>query len=184
MTYLDVPADKLIEKTAEELKKNEQIKPLEWSQFVKTGMHRERTPVRKDWWHIRAAAILRKIAFMGPIGVSKLRTKFGGRKNRGHKPEHFYKAGGNIIRKILQQLEKAELIKQGEKGVHKGRIITKQGQSLLDNAANETFKNLLKKGSPKEVKPEVKAKPVEVKKEEKPKEKTEAPAKEVSSGKE
>jgi len=47
------------------------------------------------------------------------------------KPEKFYKGSGNIIRKILQQLEKAELIKQNEQG-RKGRIVTNKGRSFLD----------------------------------------------------
>jgi len=41
----------------------------------------------------------------------------------------------NILRKILQQLEKAELLKYVEKGVHKGRIVTGKGEKLLNQAA-------------------------------------------------
>ncbi|MFH1510660.1 MAG: 40S ribosomal protein S19, partial [Candidatus Woesearchaeota archaeon] len=70
-----------------------------------------------------------------PIGVSKLTTLYGGKKNKGVKPEHFYKAGGNIIRKILQGLEKAQLVKQVQIGVHKGRLVTPKGKSLVDKAA-------------------------------------------------
>jgi small subunit ribosomal protein S19e len=74
---------------------------------------------------------------IGPIGVSKLRSKYGGKKNRGMKPEKFYPASGKIIRTILQQLENAELVKKEEKGVHKGRIIAPKGVSLLDKAASK-----------------------------------------------
>ena len=121
----------LIIKTSEELKKISEIKPPEWSSFVKTGTNKARPPVEKDWWYVRAASLLKKADKLGPIGVNKLRVKYGGRKRRGHKPEHFYRASGNIIRKILQQLEKAGLLKQDKKGVHKGRIITPKGISLL-----------------------------------------------------
>lgn len=118
-------------KASEELKKFNEIKPPEWAKFVKTSTNRSRTPVEKDWWYIRAASILKKAERLGPIGVNKLRIKYGGKKRRGHKPEHFAKASGSIIRKILQQLEKAGLLKQQSKSIHKGKIITPKGKSLL-----------------------------------------------------
>lgn len=136
----DVHPTELIEKAAESLKKLNDIKPPEWAPFVKTGVHKERPPVREDWWYARSAAVLRKVAILGPIGVSKLRTKYGGKKNRGHKPDKFFKGSGNIIRKVLQQLEKAGLIKQINKSGKKGRIITPKGTSLLTRAAFEASK--------------------------------------------
>ena len=129
-----VNPNKLIEKAAEGLKKR-LIKAPDWSKFVKTGVHKERSPTDKDWWYTRAAAVLRKVYLTGPIGVSKLRSKYGGKKNRGHKPGRFYRGSGKMIRVILQQLEKAEFIKKGEKGVHKGKIITNKGKAFLDKLA-------------------------------------------------
>tara|TARA_Y100000310_G_scaffold97577_1_gene95217 strand:- start:4054 stop:4458 length:405 start_codon:yes stop_codon:yes gene_type:complete len=122
--------NKVIEKAAQELKKL--VKAPEWSLFVKTGAGRERPPINKDWWYFRAASILRKIYINGPVGVSKLRVKYGNKKNRGHKPDKPYKASGKIIRTVLQQLEKQEFIKQTTKGTHKGRSITPKGKSFLD----------------------------------------------------
>ena len=152
----NVPQNELIEKTALELKKIPSIKAPAWSEFVKTGAHKERAPAREDWWHVRAAAILRTVSKLGPVGVSKLRTKYGGKKNRGVKPEKFYKGSGKIIRLVLQQLEEAELVKKAEKGIHKGRIIAPKGASILDNVAAQISGK----------KPEAKAeKPVEIKKE-------------------
>ena len=136
----DVPFNTLIKRTAVELKKLPEIKPPAWSAYAKTGMHKERPPLLVDWWHIRAAAVLRSIAKLGPVGVSKLRTKYGGKKNRGHKPEHFYRGSGSIIRKVLQQLEAAKLIKQTKIGVHKGRVLTPAGHSLLDKTALTIYK--------------------------------------------
>ena len=124
-------------KTSEELKKIEEIRPPEWSKFVKTGTSKSRMPVEKDWWYLRAASILRKTDKLGPIGVNKLRVKYGSKKRRGHKPAHFYKASGNVIRKILQQLEKAGLLKQNLKGVYKGKIITPKGKSLLSKISKD-----------------------------------------------
>ncbi len=123
--------NQMLESLAEELKKLDEIKPPTWTIFVKTGHFKQRPPVRQDWWYIRAAAVFNSINRLGPVGVQKLRTKYGGRKRRGHKSEHFYKGSGSIVRKILQQLEKAGLIKQAQKGVHKGRILTPKGKSFL-----------------------------------------------------
>jgi len=131
-----VPPQKLIQKLSEKLKKNENIKPPDWSRFIKTGVSTERPPLQEGWWFIRSAAILRKIYIKGPVGTQRLRTAFGGKRRRGHKPSHHAKAGGKIIRTILQQLEKADYIKKVDKP-KKGRIVTPKGQRLLDKTARE-----------------------------------------------
>jgi small subunit ribosomal protein S19e len=142
MTHiLLVSPNELIPKAALELKKQKLVEPTTWSKFVKTGHHKQRLPDSEDWWFYRSAGILRSIAKIGPVGTQKLRAKYGGKKNRGHKPEHVYDASGSIIRKILQQLEKSELIKQTEKGVHKGRILTAKGTSFLDKIAVQIAKS-------------------------------------------
>ena len=135
MAVFDVYPNDLIKEAAEELKKIPEIKPPEWIGFVKTGRHKERVPANSDWWHTRAAAVLRSVYKLGPIGVSKLRTKYGGKKRRGHKKAHTYRGSGNIIRKCLQQLEKAGFIKQTIIKGRKGRIITPKGTSFLDKIA-------------------------------------------------
>ena len=133
----DVSPNELIERAAVELAKMPEIAPPEWAKFVKTGHFRQRPPEREDWWYVRSAAVLRSVYRLGPIGVSKLRTKYGGKKDRGHRPEKVFRAGGNILRKVLQQLETAQLVKQTSIGVHKGRIITPKGRSLLDKLSTE-----------------------------------------------
>ena len=145
MTHiLAVDANELIGKAAVELEKQKLVQPTEWAQFVKTGHHKQRLPDHDNWWFYRAAAVLRSVAKLGPVGTQKLRTKYGGKKNRGHKPERFYKASGSILRKILQQLEKAELVKQTQKGVHKGRVLTAKGTSFLDKIAMQILKEARK----------------------------------------
>jgi small subunit ribosomal protein S19e len=136
----DVPTNELIDKIAEELKKIKEIRPPSWSVFVKTGMSKERPPAREDWWYVRAAAVLRTVRRLGPVGVEKLRTKYGGRKNRGHMTEHAFKGSGNILRKVLQQLDSAGLTKKVSDGLKKGRIITPKGISLMDKAAVQIYK--------------------------------------------
>ena len=139
-TMYDVPVNDLIEEVAKDLKNVAEIKPPEWSVYAKTGTHKERPPKREDWWYVRCAAVLRSVRILGPVGVQKLRTKYGGRKRRGHKTEHFYKGSGNILRKALQQLEAAGLIKKSDAGVKKGRIITPKGVSIMDKAAVRLYK--------------------------------------------
>jgi len=107
------------------------LKAPEWAAYVKTGMSRERPPSQEDWWFYRAASILRNVNRFGPVGTQKLRTRYGGKKNRGVKTEHFYKGSGKVIRQVLQDLEKEGLIKQEARGVHKGRIITPKGKAIL-----------------------------------------------------
>jgi len=128
---------KLVQKVAVYLKENKVIEPPPWAPFVKTGVHKERPPQDPDWWYIRAAAIMRKLYIRGPIGVSRLRTLYGGRHRRGHRPPKFAKGSGAIIRKILQQLEDAGLVQKADK---KGRILTPKGRELLEEAAKIVLK--------------------------------------------
>ncbi len=139
VNVFEVDQSELVEAVASELKKNSHITPPKWAVFVKTGIHKERPPVRDDWWHVRAASVLKKIHVLGPIGVSKLRTKYGGKQRRGYAPPITAKGSGNIIRKILQQLEKAGMIKQVDKP-KKGRITTNEGKSLLEKTATRVKK--------------------------------------------
>lgn len=133
----DVDAQELIERVARELEKMGEMKPPDWSRFAKTGVHKERPPVQDNWWWLRAASLLRRI-YLEKSGVSRLRTAYGGRKRRGHKPEHKYKASGAVIRKVLQQLEAAGFVKKEEK---RGRTITPKGQSFLNKIVREMKKS-------------------------------------------
>jgi|TARA_B100001964_G_scaffold59850_1_gene67928 small subunit ribosomal protein S19e len=156
-TIYNCDPSELIDNASEELKKVESIKPTAWAAFVKTGVSKQRPPAKDDWWYARTASVLRRIYRYGPIGVSKLRTKYGSKKNRGVKPESFFKSSGNIIRKILQQLETAGFVKKGNVGVHKGRMITAAGKKFLDDVASKISKVPEKKA--KEPKKEDKEKP-------------------------
>jgi small subunit ribosomal protein S19e len=127
-----VTPSKLIAKVAEKLKAMNIPKPS-YIGTVKSGAHVERMPQQKDFWYIRLAAILRNAYVHGNVGVSRLRTHFGGRKKRGVKPERKRKAGGSIIRKGLQALEAAGLMVKKKKG----REISAAGKKLLDSCAKE-----------------------------------------------
>lgn len=131
-TVYDVKAEPLIMEVAKELE--DEFEAPEWTDYAKTGSHKERPPMQDNWYHIRSAAILRKIYMDGPLGTSKLRTVYGGRKNKGHKPEHHVEASGKVIRTALQNLEESGLVEEVE---GEGRQITQKGQSFLDDKSNE-----------------------------------------------
>ncbi len=134
VTVYDVPAERLIEKTAVKLREIDTIKPPEWAEFVRTGRHTEKAPAQKDWWYTRAASILRKVYIMGPIGTSRLAEEYGGFADRGSRPNKAVKGSRNIARKCIMQLEASGLV---AKNKNQGRMITAKGQKLLDAAAKE-----------------------------------------------
>jgi len=138
VTLYDVPASKLIPALAKELETK--IKAPEWAPYVKTGFFKDRPPDDPKWWFARNASIMRYIAMSGPVGVERLRGKYGGRMNRGSKPERTRKGSGNVIRKSLQQLEQAGLIQKVTRSKRPlGRGITPAGQKLLDSVAKEVW---------------------------------------------
>ncbi len=137
-TVFDVPADLLIKKVAEEFKENDKINSPAWSNFVKTGVHKERKPENADWWYVRCASIIRRVYMDGPVGVMSLRTFYGGKKDRGVTPEVFRKGSGAIIRNALHQLEDAGLVEK----VEGGRIVSPKGRSFLDKTSGEIIKDI------------------------------------------
>ena len=138
-TVYDVPADRFIDELASKLAEFEAIAAPEWAQFAKTGVHREKAPIRSDWWQVRAAAMLRKVYMKGPIGIERLAAEYGGRSDRGSAPYRAVRGSRSVAREILKQLEKSKLIKK-ERGV--GRSITPAGQALVDNTSHELLKEL------------------------------------------
>lgn len=124
-------------KLAKALKKIPEFKHPEWMEYVKSSPSKERPIDDIDFWYKRAASILRQIYRNKTIGVNRLRTKYGSKKNRGFKPERFRRAGGKIIRVILQQADDAgftEIVKK-IKGVRErkpGRQLTEKGRKFLE----------------------------------------------------
>ena len=137
MGIQDVPADYLIEETATKLK--EEIKQPEWMQYAKTGVHVERAPQRTDWFYVRMASILYRAHKWKVLGTESLRTYYGGRRNRGVKKEHHYKASGKVIRTCVQELEKVGYL---EKEKLKGRKLSVKGFKLLNSMSKIAEKNM------------------------------------------
>jgi len=136
MPVYEIPADLYNKKLAEALKQLEEFKMPEWANYVKTSVARERPPIEEDWWYKRTASILRQLYTHGVVGVGRLKTRYGGRKNRGMKPEEFRKGSGKIIRTILQQAEKAGMVEKF-KGKKAGRQLTKKGNEFLEGIKGE-----------------------------------------------
>jgi small subunit ribosomal protein S19e len=124
--------EKYIPALAEALKSVPEFETPEWAMFVKSGVSRERPPVDDDFWYTRSASILRQLYIHGVVGVGKLRTRYGSKKDRGGKPDRFRKASGKIIRVILQQAEAAGLVEKILRMQH-GRRLTQAGRDLLDS---------------------------------------------------
>ncbi len=131
----DVDPDALIRKTAEKLKEANIQKPA-YVDFVKSGAGKDRVPQQEDFWYIRCASLLRQVYLNGPIGISRLRTRYGNRKEHGVRRHHHYKAGGSIIKDGLDALEKLGYIKKTKAG----REITNAGKAFLDKISNEILK--------------------------------------------
>ena len=71
-------------KLAKALKKVPEFKQPKWSEYVKSGPAKERPIVDPDFWHKRSASILKQVYKKKVVGVSRLRTKYGSKKNRGY----------------------------------------------------------------------------------------------------
>jgi small subunit ribosomal protein S19e len=141
-TPYDVPSSSLIAKLAQHLKSNvDSIKPPSWAPFTKTGTHVQRVPDNPDWWYVRAASLLRKVYLKGPIGLEHLRSDYGGRKNRGSRPEHTRKGSGAIVRNALKQLEEAGLVSTMKA---KGRVVTPEGRKMIDLLSTEIKREMEK----------------------------------------
>lgn len=134
-TVYDVNSHAFVNALAEELKKIPFFEMPEWAKFVKTGTAKERPPFEVDWWYKRAASILRQLYTKKVVGVSRLRTRYGSKKDRGVKPKRFRKASGKIIRLILQQAEKALLVEKS-KGKKAGRVLSEKGKAFLNEIAS------------------------------------------------
>jgi small subunit ribosomal protein S19e len=140
-TLYDVPADALIERVAEEIA--DDLEEPDWLRYAKTGESRELPPQQEDFWQTRAASLLRKVAIDGPVGVDRLSTEYGGRKQGSTRyvvsSEHSVAGSKKIVRVCLQQLEDADYVETAE---GEGRRVTGEGRRLLDDLADEVLADL------------------------------------------
>ena len=139
-TVFDVPSKELIDEVAKKLHSDKNIEMPKANSFSRTGVNKENPPENKDWWHVRCASILRKIYINNGIGIEHLRAEYGGKRDRGSKPYKARSGSGSIVRRAVQQLEKAGYVTR-IKG--KGRVLTPKGRSFMDNTSHEVMKNVV-----------------------------------------
>jgi len=121
-------------KLANALKEISEFQAPDWMAYVKTGIAKTRPPVDDDFWFKRAASIMRQAYTRNVVGVNRLKTRYGSKKNRGMQPEIFKKGSGKIVRVILQQAEAAGLLEKTEDGAKRaGRKLTGKGKELMEN---------------------------------------------------
>jgi len=122
----DINPSELVLKAAEKLK--EVMKKPPYIEYVKSGAGRERPPQDPDFWYKRGASILIQVYKNGPVGVSRLRTRYANRQEHVVHRKHHVKASGSIIRDALIELERLKYVKRTKSG----RTITPEGRSFLD----------------------------------------------------
>lgn len=140
-TLYDAPAEDLIEVVAETLE--DELDQPDWAEFTKTGTSRELPPEQENFWSLRGASLLRKVAVDGPVGVDRLSTAYGDSKQGSNRykvrPANKSSGSKNLIRTLLQQLEEAGYISNNEK---RGREVTGEGRALLDETATNLIEEL------------------------------------------
>lgn len=132
---MEAESQKLIVKTAEKLKGSDIVKP-EYLVYAKSGAGKERVPLDPDFWFVRMASILRQTYLNGPIGISKLRSRYSNRKRHVIHRHHKVPAGGSAIKDAFDALEKLGYVKKTKEG----RVITPKGRSFMDKTAGEVLK--------------------------------------------
>ena len=121
------------------LKRTGKLEVPKWVDIVKTGTYKELAPYDPDWFYIHAgkeldptdcsyeislwltllrfiASVARHIYLRKSVGVGALRKVHGGRVNRGSRPSHHVNASGSVQRKVLQALEKVNVLEKDDKG--------------------------------------------------------------------
>ncbi|GAA5992912.1 hypothetical protein JCM10908_001402 [Rhodotorula pacifica] len=129
----DVTADAFINAYAQHLKRSGKLEVPVWVDVVKTGTGKELAPYDADWFYIRTAAVARFIYLRKHVGVGALQKVHGGAVNRGNRPSHHRDGSGSVERKILQALEKINVLEKDT--ARGGRRITVDGQRDLDRIA-------------------------------------------------
>ncbi len=139
VNFKDIPPEMLIRQISNKLSK--EIQEPKWAKEVKTGQHKERGPNEADWYYIRVASVLRKVATNSPIGIEKLASQYGGKVDRGSKAHHAGKGSRKVLRSALQDLEKLGYVLKSKKG----RSVSSSGTKLLNSAAKNASAALKEK---------------------------------------
>lgn len=146
VTVKDVPAKEFIESFAKHLKKGNKFKIPDWSAYVKTACFKDLAPYDPDWLYIRAASVAYQLYIRGKVGISALRTHYGGKQRNGVRRPHHRQSAGKILRYVLKQLEEAGLVGQvkyqSDDGSEQtaGKTLTQKGTTDMDRIASQIVK--------------------------------------------
>ncbi|KAF5097445.1 hypothetical protein D0Z03_001411 [Geotrichum reessii] len=133
----DIPAQQFIDAYATFLRRQGRLEIPGYVELVKTSAGNELPPQDSaEWFYKRTASVARHIYLRKNVGVGKLNKLYGGAINRGFRPSHHKDASGSINRKVLQALEKLNVL---EKSANGGRKISENGQRDLDRIAVELY---------------------------------------------
>ena len=141
VTIYDVPADDLIEEVAARL--DDRIDEPDWVEFAKSGAGKELPPEQEDFWYVRSASLLRKVAQNEPIGIERLATEYGSKKRGSNRysvrPGEHEGGSRNLIRTSLQALEDDGLVTTA---AGEGRRLSDDGEAFLSEVAADVFEAL------------------------------------------
>ena len=108
-------------------------------------------PYDPDWLYVRAASVAYQLYIRGTVGVSALRSHYGGKQRNGVRPPHHRQACGKVIRYCLKQLEAQSLVgtekiitEEGSEQIL-GKKLTKKGITDMDRIASQIVKEKKKK---------------------------------------
>src|SRR2546429_6855073 len=86
-TAFEVPANELINRLAKHLKENvSEISPPPWSEYAKTGAHKERPPQDPDWWTHVAHLFCERSTFMVQLESPVSESSMGAMSAEGTRP--------------------------------------------------------------------------------------------------
>jgi small subunit ribosomal protein S19e len=141
VTIYDVPADALIEEVAARLE--DRIEEPAWVEFAKSGAGKELPPEQEDFWYVRSASLLRKVAQNEPIGIERLATEYGSKKRGSNRysvrPGEHEGGSRKLIRASLQALEDDGLVTTA---AGEGRRLSDDGEAFLSEVAADVLEDL------------------------------------------
>lgn len=146
MTVKDVASREFIDAFSKHLKKGNKIKMPDWAQYAKTACFKDLSPYDTDWLYVRAASVAYQLYIRGKVGVSALKTHYGGKQRNGVRPPKHHAGAGKVIRYCLKQLEEAGLVGQVKYQTDdgheqsSGKTLTKKGTTDMDRIASQIVK--------------------------------------------
>jgi len=146
VTVKDVASREFIDAFSKHLKKGNKIKMPDWAQYAKTACFKDLSPYDTDWLYVRAASVAYQLYIRGKVGVSALKTHYGGKQRNGVRPPKHHAGAGKVIRYCLKQLEEAGLVGQVKYQTDdgheqsSGKTLTKKGTTDMDRIASQIVK--------------------------------------------